>query len=159
MPHIHEKYDFTVSFFLIHRTTRTICLHYHKKLKFWNQLGGHIELNEHPAESIERELLEEAGLRKEQYAVYEPHKQPNFKDVMKLPMPFAMPLYKYGNLEHWHIDLPYIIDCKTQDVNPQEGESQDIKWFTQEEIKLKQSTKELGDTIFEFADWIFSEVM
>lgn len=159
MPHIHELYDFTVSFFILHPTEDKICLHFHKKLKFWNQLGGHIELDENPLHTIERELREEAGLFKNEYEIIQTAVQPKFTGAETLPLPFAFPLYKYGELKHWHIDLPYIIKSKTADLRPQSGESEDIEWFSREQISELQDQKLLGSTVHEICEWIFENHM
>jgi 8-oxo-dGTP pyrophosphatase MutT (NUDIX family) len=58
MPHIHEKYDFTVSAMIMHHSEPKLGLHFHKKLRKWLQAGGHIELHEDPLQALEHELLE-----------------------------------------------------------------------------------------------------
>ncbi|MCA9328907.1 NUDIX domain-containing protein [Candidatus Saccharibacteria bacterium] len=160
MPHIHELYDFTVSAFIMHPTEPKICLHFHRKLNFWNQLGGHIELDEDPLETLARELKEEAGLSENDYEIIEVSSQPKITDAVKqLPMPFAFPIYKYGKLAHWHIDLPYLVKAKTVRLNPQDGESQKIRWFNKDEISQLQRDGELGDTVHQICEWIFAHHM
>ncbi len=63
MAHIHEHYDFTVSAYVLHPTQPKIALHFHKKLFKWLQFGGHVELDEDPAQALTHELLEEAGFK------------------------------------------------------------------------------------------------
>ncbi|MCC2630526.1 MAG: hydrolase, family, partial [Candidatus Paceibacter sp.] len=60
MPHIHEKIDFTVEVFVVHKNK--VLLRMHDKAKIWLSVGGHIELNEDPNEAALREVKEEVGL-------------------------------------------------------------------------------------------------
>ncbi len=61
MPHLHtapNQHDMTVSIYIIHRVgDEWRCLvHMHRKLGFLMQVGGHIELDETPWQSVEHEL-------------------------------------------------------------------------------------------------------
>ncbi len=60
MPHLHEKIDFTVAIFVVHRGK--VLLIHHRKLDKWLPLGGHIELDEDPEQAALREAKEESGL-------------------------------------------------------------------------------------------------
>lgn len=60
MPHIHEKIDFTVEVFIVHKNK--VLLRMHDKYKIWLSVGGHIELDEDPVEAAIREVKEEVGL-------------------------------------------------------------------------------------------------
>ena len=60
MPHIHEKIDFTVEVFIVHKDR--VLLRMHDKFKKWMSVGGHIELDEDPEEAARREVKEEVGL-------------------------------------------------------------------------------------------------
>jgi 8-oxo-dGTP pyrophosphatase MutT (NUDIX family) len=60
MPHIHEKVDFTVEVFIVHKNK--VLLRMHDKFKIWLSVGGHIELDEDPVEAAYREVKEEVGL-------------------------------------------------------------------------------------------------
>ena len=51
MPHIHEKIDFTVEVFIVHKDT--VLLRMHDKVKKWLGPGGHIELHEDPSDEPE----------------------------------------------------------------------------------------------------------
>ena len=60
MPHIHEKIDFTVEVFIVHKDK--VLLRMHDKYHLWLSVGGHIELDEDPVQGIIREVKEEVGL-------------------------------------------------------------------------------------------------
>ncbi len=60
MPHIHEKIDFTVEVFIVHKDK--VLLRVHDKFHMWFSVGGHIELDEDPVEAAYREVKEEVGL-------------------------------------------------------------------------------------------------
>ena len=66
MPHIHtapNQHDMTVSAYIILRDGEDLkCLvHLHKKVGKLMQIGGHIELDETPWQSVVHELFEESG--------------------------------------------------------------------------------------------------
>lgn len=60
MAHIHDKIDFTVEVFIVHKNK--VLLRMHDKHKIWLSVGGHIELDEDPVEAAIREVREEVGL-------------------------------------------------------------------------------------------------
>lgn len=60
MPHIHEKIDFCVEVFIVHKNK--VLLRMHDKLNIWMSIGGHIELDEDPIQAAHREVKEEVGL-------------------------------------------------------------------------------------------------
>lgn len=60
MPHIHEKIDFTVEVFIVHKNK--VLLRMHDKHHIWLSVGGHIELDEDPIQAALREVKEEVGL-------------------------------------------------------------------------------------------------
>jgi 8-oxo-dGTP pyrophosphatase MutT (NUDIX family) len=66
MAHIHtepNQHDFTASAFIVRddMDEPRVLLHMHRKLGRLLQPGGHIELHEHPWDSIAHELQEETG--------------------------------------------------------------------------------------------------
>jgi len=60
MPHIHDKVDFTVEVFIVHKNK--VLLRMHEKYHIWLSVGGHIELDEDPIQAAHREVKEEVGL-------------------------------------------------------------------------------------------------
>jgi 8-oxo-dGTP pyrophosphatase MutT (NUDIX family) len=159
VAHIHELYDFTVSFFILHPTEKKFCLHFHRKLNFWNQLGGHIELDENPMQALERELAEEAGLQKVDYEILETSAGPKPRTAEVMPNPFSVVIYKYGETPHKHIDMPYIIKAKTEVLKPAKGESAQIGWFSIEEIREMFGRGVLDGSVLDICEWIYTNHM
>lgn len=60
MAHVHEKIDFTVEVFIVFNGK--VLLRKHDKYNKWLGVGGHIELDEDPAQAALREVREEVGL-------------------------------------------------------------------------------------------------
>ena len=60
MAHIHEKIDYTVEVFIVHKNK--VLLRKHDKYDIWLSVGGHIELDETPEDAAVREVKEEVGL-------------------------------------------------------------------------------------------------
>jgi 8-oxo-dGTP pyrophosphatase MutT (NUDIX family) len=158
MPHIHEKYDFTVSAMIIHPTEPKLCLHYHKKLRKWLQVGGHIELEEDPIEALEHELLEEAGLVLKDCKIIEPADQPNPRGEKQIPLPIHINVHPF-NENHKHIDFQYLIRSYTTELNPLQDESPIIKWLTIEEIIEFHKNNEVFDGTMDIVQWIFDKYM
>jgi len=159
MPHINELYDFTVSFYILHPTEKKLCLHYHRKLESWTQLGGHIELDENPMESLERELLEEAGLSKDNYMVVADENYPKLTNTTSFPAPFSLVVYQYGNSAHRHIDMPYVIQSRIPNLSPQGGESMQIDWFSIDEIRKMTSENKIQKPSLDMFEWVFKNYM
>lgn len=154
MGHVNDLFDYTVSFYVLHPTEPKMAVHLHRNLKIWMAFGGHIELDENPAQTIEREMKEELGLTPDQYYILETYDAPEGVGIDNLPNPFGVYMFKYGKLDHWHIDLPYFIRSKTAELSPEEGEEQVIKWLSLDEMKelLKDKKTEQGIVnIFEWA--------
>lgn len=158
MPHIHEKYDFTVSAMILHPSEPKLCLHFHKKLRKWLQPGGHIELNEDPVQALEHELLEETGLILSDCEVIEPSEQPKPRGEKTLPLPIHLNVHSF-NETHKHIDFQYFIKSNTVQFSPNEDESPIIKWFTIDEITELHSKGELFDGTYDICSWIFDKYM
>jgi len=59
MPHIHDKIDFTVEVFIVHKNK--VLLRMHDKFHIWCSIGGHIELDEDPIEAAYRKVKEGVG--------------------------------------------------------------------------------------------------
>ncbi len=135
MPHIHEKIDFTVEVFIVHKNK--VLLRKHDKYKIWLSVGGHVELDEEPNQAVSREAKEEVGL--------------DIKITGSKPMPDEInDKFKYRHLfaprymdihhvndTHQHVVLVYFATSDTDKVSePQNAhERTEIRWVTREELK------------------------
>lgn len=138
MPHIHEKYDYTVSAVVVHNQKALLIKH--KYLPLWTPPAGHVELDQTPIEALYAELIEEAGISREDVTVHAPYKDnlvfQSESNNYSLPVPFDINVHEI-NEGHSHIDSAYIVESKTDRVKPQESnnESKIWKWMTLEEVK------------------------
>lgn len=144
MPHIHTQpgeHDNTISIYLfrIDFAEPKLLLHLHRKIGKYAQFGGHIELHETPWQALKHELEEESGYTIEQTEILQP-------DIILFtsttqvvhPIPSVIATMKYpGNAHHAHIDSAYTLVAKDEPkAMPHDGESQDLRFFTKEEIEI-----------------------
>lgn len=123
---------FTVTTTIIHKNK--VLLHFHKSLKKWLPIGGHIDRDELPEEAAIREAKEEAGL---DIQLYDPDKKIEVKDVRQLKMPMHIMLHNI-NAFHQHIDLAYYATTETFNLEPEKGETKNLRWFTKDEIEKEK---------------------
>lgn len=141
MPHIHiEKghHDSTVSAFIINTHKKALLLHRHRKLGILLQPGGHIELNEHPWQTMAHELIEETGYRLTQLSVLQA--TPNIPGLIETthPLPVAHRTHEFpvADEQHYHTDSAYgFITTQEPLTGPHEDESQELYWLTLEELQ------------------------
>lgn len=142
MPHIHTEpgqVDVIVNAYIFRRTSEgaKVLLHRHLKLDILLPCGGHIELNETPWGAIAHELAEEMGYTLAELDVLQPklrvrkmegaviHPQPVLMNTHRVPTP----------VEHYHTEVGYLFVAHEEPQRtPDEGESQDLTWFTRDEI-------------------------
>lgn len=60
MGHIHEKYDFVITVFIVHNNK--VLYANHPRYGKWVPIGGHVDLDEDPEQAIFREIKEETGI-------------------------------------------------------------------------------------------------
>lgn len=126
------KRHFCASAFIINPYNKKILLVKHKKNQRWTQPGGHIENNETPEEAALREVYEETGLRVKLLGERFPREED-----------FIRPLGIQKNRRttpdgemHMHVDIIYAaIPNDDNDVVLNIEESDDICWFTREELE------------------------
>jgi len=107
-------------------TTTIVCkdkvlLHFHKSLK----------------EAALREAKEEAGLDIELHQSGENYEAAGAKNLI-LP---AHIMLQDINEHHQHIDFVFYATAKTFDLKPMKGETENLKWFTAEEINKLDAPK------------------
>ena len=130
MPHIHDLYDFVVTFYIVYRNK--VLLVHHRLLKKWVPLGGHIELDEDPDEALVREIKEECGLR-----VQFPKRRKAMKGTKPLYLPDFLDTH-YFSKKHRHISLIYFLKAKNDKVKLAEREHFDIRWFSKEDLRKRE---------------------
>ncbi|MDZ4836151.1 MAG: NUDIX domain-containing protein [Candidatus Melainabacteria bacterium] len=95
----------TASGLLLHPQGNSIFLIHHNFLKLWLQPGGHLDLEENPADGALREFVEETGIKS--VALHPWH--------TKHPFPFDMdshaipPNPKKNESDHFHHDYQYLL--------------------------------------------------
>ena len=135
---IVEKH-FTVSIYIVHKDK--VLLHVHKKYGILLPLGGHIAANELPEEACNREAKEEPGLS---INLYNADIDSPFRNAIEesdgkfIVRPMHMILCEV-NPEHYHIDLNYYATTDSYHVDPLDGESNLLYWFTKEELSKVQN--------------------
>jgi len=133
MPHIHEKIDFTVEVFIVHKGR--VLLRMHDKFKRWLSVGGHIELHEDPIEAAYREVKEEVGLDIELVGNESLCKEPESRFSELIP-PVALNRH-YSNKEgHEHVTFVYFARAKTTDIKAEysDDKSEECQWCTAEDL-------------------------
>lgn len=136
MPHIHEKIDFTVGIWIVHRNK--LLLIHHRALERWLPVGGHIELYEDPDQACIREAVEESGIHPENIEIvgFKPPLSSTSERKL-LYTPTFMDIHKISDT-HRHIGLGYLARAKTDQVVLAEREHLAIRWFTAEELLLDE---------------------
>lgn len=128
MPHIHEKIDFTVEVFVVHKNK--VLLRRHDKYKMWLSVGGHIELDEDPNEAALREVKEEVGLDIQLYDTRTfKHEHGQEKELIA---PIFLKRHPVPH-NHEHVVLTYFATSDTDRVIP-EKPTDEWKWVTREEL-------------------------
>jgi 8-oxo-dGTP pyrophosphatase MutT (NUDIX family) len=133
MAHLHEKIDFTVSVFVVHKDT--VLVRKHEKYHLWLGVGGHIELAEDPNQAAVREVKEEVGV--EVVLVGNPlHPTTGDGRYTQLIPPKYLNRH-FVNDTHEHVDLIYFATSKSNIVVP-ENATDEWRWFTQEELEKNE---------------------
>ena len=145
MPHIHtepNQHDMTVSAYIVRLDTpEPLCLvHMHRKIGKLMQIGGHIELNETPWQSIAHELEEESGYTLPELQVVQHTAERVVEtDNVGHPTPFSMNTHSVGN-NHYHSDLCFGFVAHAAATKAMaEGESEDLRWLSL--LQLDQAFK------------------
>ena len=128
MPHIHDRYDFVVSIFIIHRG-RVLLIDHHR-YEEWLPIGGHIELDEDPLQALRREVREESGL-----AIRLLAKAPAVahRGVRPLPPPAYLDAHHIRG-RHWHIAFIYFALARSGNVRLHRREHRAFRWVGEDEL-------------------------
>ena len=140
MSHIHEKIDFCVEVFIVHKGR--VLLRKHEKYGIWLSVGGHVELDEDPVEAAKREVKEEVGLDVEIYAGHQKFTDPDGNYVDLIP-PVALGRHRV-NETHEHVVFVYFATSDTDTVIP-EKPTDEWKWATRDEFDALELRKNVRD--------------
>ncbi len=131
MPHIHDKIDFTVEVFIVHKNK--VLLRMHDKFKIWLSVGGHIELDEDPVEAAVREVKEEVGLDVKIIGNVEPTPEETFRPIFT---PKYLGRHRVNDT-HEHIFFVYFATTENNMVSValNEHEQCETRWVNKEELE------------------------
>lgn len=119
--------DFTASAYIIN-DGKVLFMH-HSKLGKLLQPGGHIEVNETPAEAAVREAKEETGLEVEIDGFKE-----NISDGEEdLPNPFNVNIHRIRE-GHFHCDFAFLARVVGEGVATHSDEHDGLLWLSREEL-------------------------
>lgn len=158
MPHIHTQpgqHDLTVSAYIIRKVDdEWRCLvHMHRKAGKLMQVGGHVELNETPWQTLIHEIREESGYQSSELDVLQILPLPTIETAVMHPVPFLSNTHTVGNA-HFHSDWCYgFVAAALPQRAVAEGESTDMRWCSLAELRaLAESGECLRDivTIYSF---------
>lgn len=130
MPHIHKHYDFVISVFIVHRDK--VLLVHHRKYNEWLPIGGHIELNEDPEQTLNREIREECGLR---VRILNETPAIGHRGVKPLPTPSYMDAHRISE-SHKHIAHVYFGISSSRHVRLHTREHKEFGWFSEKELSV-----------------------
>jgi 8-oxo-dGTP pyrophosphatase MutT (NUDIX family) len=127
MPHIHKDYDFTISAYIVYKSK--VLLTNHPRYNKWIPMGGHVELNEDPDQTLVREIKEETGLDVEIL-----NTKPEVDDlkIKFLYTPSFIEVHE-ANPPHKHICLVYYARAKN-DKHVLSDEHTAIEWLGEDDL-------------------------
>lgn len=113
-------------FLLIDSSANQVLLVDHKKAGLWLPAGGHVEPNEHPRDTVKREILEELGIEAE----------------FMMADPLFLTVTKTVGQTSGHIDISlwYILKgCSSVSYTFDVEEFIQIRWFSLDQIPYNQA--------------------
>ncbi len=131
MPHIHEKIDYCVGVYIVHKNR--VLIRKHDKYGKWIHVGGHVELDETPIEAAKRECLEEVGLTITLWGEQFVAEMKDDIESRELLPPQHMNIHRVSET-HQHIDLIYYATSERDVVTP-ENPQDEWMWLTLTEVQ------------------------
>ncbi len=120
-----------------------VLLNFNNKCKIWVPVGGHIEKNELPCQSVIREAKEESGLDIELVNPYQSLGSSNMIQPVILKLDHVRDNHKHMNLNYFGKVIGGLFKEISDDGAPS-------KWFSKEEL-MNTTTEELPENIREMA--------
>ncbi len=125
-------------FILVDQKENKILLIDHIRAQRWIPTGGHVEINEHPKTTVEREIIEELNTK----AIF------LFDDIFFLAQAVTVGL----TAGHTDVSLWYVLKGdSSRPIQYDEGEFNGYKWFTYDEI-LNISIEKLDKNLHRFVN-------
>ena len=116
-------------FLLVDQTANQVLLVDHKKADLWLPPGGHVEPNEHPKETVKREVIEELGIE---------------ADFLSHDPQFITVAQTTGKDSHTDVSLWYVLKGRnTGDFKYDTSEFHKIQWFSPRSIPYQHSDPHL----------------
>ena len=109
---------------------KKVLMTWNKKVKNWIPLGGHIEPNELPCNSVIREAKKESGLNIELISPYDKSKTANLVQPVHLHLDHVKD-------DHKHINLIYFGIVKGGKLSEQSDEQTPLRWFSKQDLENK----------------------
>ncbi len=107
---------------------KKVLLTWNKKVKTWVPVGGHIEPNELPCDSVIREAKEESGLDVKLVCLNDNSKTRNITQPVHLHLDHIKD-------DHKHINLIYFGVVVGGELLEESDEQTPLKWFSYEDLK------------------------
>lgn len=146
---------FTATAFIVDSQNRTLLL-WHKRLERWMPPGGHVDDNETPEETAQRECKEETNLdveivggAQEDLFTGNPAEGRILKKPIMMLLENIPASEERGEPAHQHMDFLFLarpID-EAQELVMQEEEARELKWFTCAEIEALDESKEIFSNV------------
>lgn len=105
-----------------------VLMTWNNKVHNWIPIGGHIEPNELPCDSVIREAKEESGL---DIKLISPSPQPESANLVQ---PAHIHLDHIAD-DHKHINLIYFAIIKGGECRSTDDEGKELRWFSKEELE------------------------
>ena len=106
---------------------KKVLLTWNKKCNIWIPIGGHIEPNELPCDSVIREAKEESGLDIEIVSL-------NKAKTANIAQPIQINL-DHIKEDHKHINLIYFGIVKGGELLKESDEQTPLKWFSKDDLE------------------------
>ena len=130
-----EAGHITGSALIVHLPSRRVLLNHHRKFDRWMQFGGHMDNDLEPHLTAMREAREETGLTDLRFALI-PQEVGEGSGVGVRPFDVDVHVVpaRHDRPEHLHLDLRYLLTTNQPDTAQVTDESNDIRWFTLDEL-------------------------